>query len=138
MTLLAYRFALDPTPAQDRLLRSHCGAARAAYNRGLAHVRAVTAAGNRNDLRRTHQSSAPSSPASSGPSWWKTCSSPRWWPTTVSPAMSRMLGLAVNGRGGEGVLALPVKRQPGTAQAGSTGTVQPQGRTALRELTRVH
>jgi putative transposase len=44
----------------------------------------------------------------------------------------------VDGRGGVGVLALPVKRQPGTAQAGSTGTVQPQGRTALRELTRVH
>jgi len=43
-----------------------------------------------------------------------------------------------NGRGGEGVLALPVKRQPGTAQAGSTGTVQPQGRTAVRELTNAH
>ena len=44
----------------------------------------------------------------------------------------------INGRGGEGVLALPVKRQPGTAQAGSTGTVQPQGRTAVRELTNAH
>ena len=44
----------------------------------------------------------------------------------------------VNGRGGVGVLALPVKRQPGTAQAGNTGTVLPQGRTAVRELTRVH
>ena len=45
MTLLAYRFALDPTPAQDRLLRSHCGAARVAFNWGLAHVKA--AAGQR-------------------------------------------------------------------------------------------
>ena len=44
----------------------------------------------------------------------------------------------VNGRGGQGVLALPVKRQPGTAQAGSTGTALPQGRTALRELTNAH
>lgn len=44
----------------------------------------------------------------------------------------------INGRGGQGVLALPVKRQPGTAQAGSTGTVQPQGRTAVRELTNAH
>jgi IS605 OrfB family transposase len=43
-----------------------------------------------------------------------------------------------NGRGGEGVLALPVKRQPGTAQAGNTGTVMPQGRTAVRELTNAH
>jgi putative transposase len=28
----AYKFALDPTPAQDAALRSHCGAARFAYN----------------------------------------------------------------------------------------------------------
>jgi len=44
----------------------------------------------------------------------------------------------LNGRGGQGVLALPVKRQPGTAQTGNTGTVQPQGRTAVRELTNAH
>jgi IS605 OrfB family transposase len=44
----------------------------------------------------------------------------------------------VNGRGGKGVLALPVKRQPGTAQAGNTGTTLPQGRTAVRELTNAH
>ena len=40
MTLLAYRFALDPTPAQERALRSHCGAARVAFNWGLAQVKA--------------------------------------------------------------------------------------------------
>ena len=44
----------------------------------------------------------------------------------------------INGRGGEGVLALPVKRQPGTAQAVSTGTVQQQGRPAVSELTNAH
>ena len=32
----AYRFALDPTPAQERALRSHAGAARLAWNWGLA------------------------------------------------------------------------------------------------------
>ena len=32
----AYRFALDPTAAQERALRSHAGAARFAYNWGLA------------------------------------------------------------------------------------------------------
>jgi transposase len=42
----------------------------------------------------------------------------------------------VDGRGGQGVLALPVKRQPSAAPAGNTGTVQSQGRTAVRELTR--
>jgi putative transposase len=31
----AYRFALDPTPAQRRTLASHCGAARVAHNWGL-------------------------------------------------------------------------------------------------------
>jgi putative transposase len=37
----AYRFALDPTPAQRRALASHCGAARVAYNwgRGLVQAR---------------------------------------------------------------------------------------------------
>jgi putative transposase len=39
VTLLAYRFALDPTPAQERALRSHAGAARVAFNWGLARVR---------------------------------------------------------------------------------------------------
>ncbi len=36
----AYRFALDPTPAQERKLASHAGAARFAYNWGLARVKA--------------------------------------------------------------------------------------------------
>ncbi|OBB14673.1 transposase [Mycolicibacterium conceptionense] len=36
----AYRFALDPTPAQEQQLRSHCGAARFAYNHMLALVKA--------------------------------------------------------------------------------------------------
>jgi len=39
----AYRFALDPTPTQERALRSHAGAARVAFNWGLARVKAVTA-----------------------------------------------------------------------------------------------
>ncbi|ORA24156.1 transposase [Mycobacterium aquaticum] len=38
--LRAYRFALDPTPAQEQQLRSHCGAARFAYNHMLALVKA--------------------------------------------------------------------------------------------------
>ena len=37
--LQAYRFALDPTPAQARALASHCGAARKAFNEGLAQVK---------------------------------------------------------------------------------------------------
>lgn len=37
----AFRFALDPTPAQARDLAAHCGAARFAYNHLLAHITAV-------------------------------------------------------------------------------------------------
>lgn len=37
----AYRFALDPTPAQEDELRSHCGAQRFVYNWGLGRVKAV-------------------------------------------------------------------------------------------------
>ncbi len=40
MTLLAYRFALDPSPAQERELCSHAGAARMVFNWGLARVKA--------------------------------------------------------------------------------------------------
>lgn len=35
----AYRYALDPSPAQERMLRSHAGAARFAWNWGLAKCR---------------------------------------------------------------------------------------------------
>jgi transposase len=37
--LQAYRFALDPAAGQARALASHCGAARKAFNEGLARVR---------------------------------------------------------------------------------------------------
>jgi len=39
LVTLAYRFALGPTPAQERALASHAGAARFAYNWGLALVK---------------------------------------------------------------------------------------------------
>ncbi|HMH93327.1 MAG TPA: IS607 family element RNA-guided endonuclease TnpB [Streptosporangiaceae bacterium] len=39
MVRQAYRFALDPSPAQERALRSHAGAARFAWNWGLARCR---------------------------------------------------------------------------------------------------
>ncbi|WP_436502122.1 helix-turn-helix domain-containing protein [Actinokineospora sp. HUAS TT18] len=38
--LQAYRFALDPTPAQESGMRSHCGGQRHAFNWGLALIRA--------------------------------------------------------------------------------------------------
>jgi putative transposase len=40
MVIRVYLFALDPTAAQAEAMRSHCGAARVAYNWCLARVRA--------------------------------------------------------------------------------------------------
>lgn len=37
--LQAYRFAVDPTPRQERMLASHVGARRFAFNWGLALVK---------------------------------------------------------------------------------------------------
>ena len=45
MALEAVKVALDPSPAQERLLLSHAGAARFAFNAGLAHVKADIDAG---------------------------------------------------------------------------------------------
>jgi len=45
VVLEAVRVALDPTPAQERLLLSHAGGARFAFNAGLAHVKADIEAG---------------------------------------------------------------------------------------------
>ena len=38
MVFEAVKVALDPSPAQERLLLSHAGAARFAFNAGLARV----------------------------------------------------------------------------------------------------
>ena len=43
----AVKVALDPTPSQEQRLLSHAGAARFAYNVGLAHVKEGIEAGNR-------------------------------------------------------------------------------------------
>ena len=45
----AVKVALDPSPAQERLLLSHAGAARFAFNAGLAHVKAGIEAGEKLD-----------------------------------------------------------------------------------------
>lgn len=45
--LEAVKVALDPSPAQERLLLSHAGAARFAFNAGLAHVKEAIEAGEK-------------------------------------------------------------------------------------------
>lgn len=43
----AIKVALDPTPAQERCLLSHAGAARFAFNAALAHVKESIEAGEK-------------------------------------------------------------------------------------------
>ena len=45
MMFEAVKVVLDPTPAQERLFLSHAGAARFAFNAGLAHVKEALEAG---------------------------------------------------------------------------------------------
>lgn len=47
MAFEAVKVALDPTPAQERLLLSHAGAARFAFNAGLAHVKEALESGDK-------------------------------------------------------------------------------------------
>ena len=47
MALEAVKVALDPSPTQERLLLSHAGAARFAFNAGLAHVKEALEAGDK-------------------------------------------------------------------------------------------
>ena len=47
MMLEAVKVALDPTPVQERLMLSHAGAARFAYNAGLAHVKETIETGGK-------------------------------------------------------------------------------------------
>ena len=67
---LAYRFALDPGPAQERALRSHAGAARFAWNWGLARCQERYAAERRwysgADLHRLWNQARPGPPPGNG------------------------------------------------------------------------
>ena len=47
MALEAVKVALDPSPTQERLLLSHAGASRFAFNAGLAHVKEALEAGEK-------------------------------------------------------------------------------------------
>ena len=74
--LEAVKVALDPTPAQERLLLSHAGASRFAFNAGLAHVKEALDAGEKPEwslygLRRWWNSSKDTLAVSDdGVIWW--------------------------------------------------------------------
>jgi putative transposase len=87
----AYRFALDPTPRQQRALASHCGAARYAYNWGLELVK------TRLDERQTDPSVVvPWKPFDLRREWDRTKREVApWWPENSKEAYkSGLEGLA--------------------------------------------
>ena len=126
MTLLTYRFVLDPTPAQERALRSHAGAARVAFSWGLARVKAVM---DQRAAEATYGSTAEALTPSMS------------WSLVVEDLNAdygtRYLagsGPDSNGRGADHTTGparqVALKRQPCTAPAGQTGTVPTQDGTA--------
>ena len=67
----AYQFALDPTPAQERMLRSHAGAARFGWNWGLAKCRERYAAeGKWHSAAELHKLWNAEKKADPGLAWW--------------------------------------------------------------------
>jgi putative transposase len=99
--LQAYRFALDPTPAQARALASHCGAARKAFNEGLAHVKACL------DQREAERSyGVPEDHLTQAPwtlpalrRWWNGCKDQiaPWWPENSKEAYNSGLDALARG-----------------------------------------
>jgi len=99
----AYRFGLDPTPSQQRMLASHVGATRVALNRMLAEVEATLSArewerrilggpltepqGSLPALRRTWNANirewAP---------WWSECSKEAFRPHVEEVERARSIG----------------------------------------------
>ena len=76
VVLEAVKVALDPSPTQERLLLSHAGAARFAYNVGLAHVKETLEAGEKPEwslysLRRWWNANKDTLAVNmDGASWW--------------------------------------------------------------------
>lgn len=76
MVLESVKVALDPSPAQEQLFLSHAGAARFAFNAGLAHVKASIEAGEKPEwslygLRRWWNSNKDALAVSDdGVIWW--------------------------------------------------------------------
>ena len=76
MVLESVKVALDPSPAQEQLFLSHAGAARFAFNAGLAHVKAGIEAGEKPEwslygLRRWWNSNKDALAVSDdGVIWW--------------------------------------------------------------------
>jgi putative transposase len=83
-----YRFALDPTPAQERALRSHAGASRFAWNWGLTRCKErYEAEGKWYSAAELHKLWNAEKKADPGLAWWSENSSAA--PAGPTPASSR-------------------------------------------------
>ena len=125
----AYRFALKPTPAQERALRSHAVAARFAWNWGLAKCKDRYEA-ERNwysaiDLHKLWNAEKKADPALA---WWGENSARNLRDLAASGAESLNAcgGTVRPGHAGR----VPLKQEPGTASADETGTAARQREAA--------
>jgi putative transposase len=118
----AYRFALDPSPAQERMLRSHAEAARFAWNWGLARCQERYVAEGRwysaIDLHKLWNAQKKTDPALS---WWAENSKCAYQESFRD--LDRALRPGPAGR-------VLVKQEPGTLKRDKTGTVPRQHGTA--------
>ena len=157
----AYRFALEPSPPQERMLRSHGGAARFAWNWGLAECTERYAAEGKwysaIDLHRLWNAAKKADPALA---WWDE-NSKCAYQTIIAEDLNvtgmlanRRLARAVADQGfgtarrmlnykapWNGAQVRPVldghravKQEPGTADAGTAETAGPHGPAAGQEL----
>jgi transposase len=143
----AYRFALDPGPAQERALRSHAGAARFAWNWGLAKCV------ERYDAEGRWYSAVE---LGCGAVKTKLALSERTYACTACGlvmdrdvnAARNLLKLAASGAESQNACGgtvrpglaghVLVKQEPGTAPAGKTGTASRQPLAARQEPTQAH
>jgi putative transposase len=139
----AYRFALDPSPAQERSLRSHAGAARFAWNWALAKCRErYTREAKWYSAAEMHKLWNTQKKADPALGWWteNSCDGCGLVADRDVNAARNLLSLAASGaeslNAREGTprpcpaRQVPPNLEPGTPPGGKTGTATPQGTAA--------
>src|SRR6185437_1308942 len=123
----AYRFALAPSPAQERMLRSHAGAARFAWNWGLARCKERYAAERKwYSAAELHKLWNAEKKASPDLAWWAENSKCAYQEAFRN--LERALGDFVKSRKGLRK-GRKVSKSNATSPKGTPGTAAPSGST---------
>jgi putative transposase len=119
----AYQFALDPTPAQERMLRSHAGAARFAWNWGLAKCQERHAAeGKWHSAAELHKLWNAEKKAGPGLAWWAENSKCAYQEAFRNPDRALRDSATVWGGQGKRLRSGSKTRPHGRARCAETGT----------------